>query len=355
MKERTQDLGELYCDTRLGGVKRWYIGRPEEADMRIPDEMRKCVVFVGYRNREGVHCFAGTAFFVSRELIGLQKSFMYVVTAKHVIDKIRDKNCDKVCLRTNFSDGKARWVDTDIGHWIYHPDESQVVDIAAYPAALAPSMDHLTIPLSNFVTDEILKKHVGIGSEIFMAGLFANHHGQQRNIPIVRVGNIIAMPEEQVETSLGFMDAYLIEARSLGGISGSPVFATVRGFQTTETELGVSIGHADAFHLMGLMHGHWDLKDDIDADAVSTEDISGKKNVNMGIAIVVPSSKLLEVIRQPMQRKREDEVEKDLRNNRLPVADSLSEDEGFTKDTFEEALRRSSRKISPPDEEKKET
>jgi hypothetical protein len=49
-------------------------------------------------------------------------------------------------------------------------------------------------------------------------GLFSEHQGAERNIPIVRVGNIAAMPEEPVlTTSWGAIDAYLIEARSIGG------------------------------------------------------------------------------------------------------------------------------------------
>jgi len=41
-------------------------------------------------------------------------------------------------------------------------------------------------------------------------------------------GNIAAMPEELIEVrDFGMMQAYLVESRSLGGISGSPVFVHV--------------------------------------------------------------------------------------------------------------------------------
>ena len=75
-------------------------------------------------------------------------------------------------------------------------------------------------------TDKVINDNaIGVGDEVFLTGLFANHIGQQRNLPIIRVGNIALMPEEPVQhPSLGPIDAYLIEARSIGGLSGSPVF-----------------------------------------------------------------------------------------------------------------------------------
>jgi hypothetical protein len=301
--------------------------------MRIPDEIRKCVAFLGYKNEDGIHCFAGTAFFVAREIKGTQISFQYIVTAKHVIDKIRDRNCDKVCVRVNRINDVAIWVETDINRWIYHPDADEIIDVAVFKVGLPLTFDHLTLAMSTFITDQLLTDEVGIGSEIFLAGLFANHYGQHRNIPVVRIGNIVAMPEEKVATSIGLMDAYLVEARSLGGISGSPVFASVRGFATSSTEQGVSVRHAESFYLIGLMHGHWDLDYDADVDANVTEDMKGKKAVNMGIAVVVPSSKILEVINQPMVRKEEKQMEADLRKNLLPKPDNLEDDQPLTSPT----------------------
>ena len=64
-----------------------------------------------------------------------------------------------------------------------------------------------------FVTNEILSQFsIGIGDEVFVTGLFRGHTGRQRNVPIVRVGNIAAMPEEKVRTSRGDCLAYLIQS-----------------------------------------------------------------------------------------------------------------------------------------------
>ncbi len=84
--------------------------------------------------------------------------------------------------------------------------------------------------MSLFATDEIIKdQNIGLGDEVFITGLFGYVAGSQKNIPIVRVGNIAMMPDEKVPTEGEPMEAYLIEARSMGGLSGSPVSESGRG------------------------------------------------------------------------------------------------------------------------------
>src|ERR1043165_651403 len=123
----------LYWDARLGGIT-WYVFTDDPRSlMLIPDEVRKCVVFVGYRDADGVPRFAGTAFFVVRSsTVAPGIGFVSIVTAKHVIDKIRDKNAT-VLIRVNFRTGGARWIDTVTDGWLAHPDEPEAVDVAVYP------------------------------------------------------------------------------------------------------------------------------------------------------------------------------------------------------------------------------
>jgi len=59
----------MYKDTRLGGVEKWYHIRPEDADMRIPDEVLKSVCFLCVKIAKGSNAGKyqpiGTGFFVS--------------------------------------------------------------------------------------------------------------------------------------------------------------------------------------------------------------------------------------------------------------------------------------------------
>ena len=152
-----------------------------------------------------------------------------------------------------------------------------------------------------FLSDEVIRsKSIGTGDEVFITGLFAHLVGSSRNLPIVRMGNIAMMPGEPVMSKeLGNIEAYLIEARSIGGLSGSPAFVR-------ET-IPMGIG---AFYFLGLMHGHWDIPPEAKNDQIIIgSDKTGQ--VNIGIAIVIPAKKVLEVLNHPdliEARKKNDEV-----------------------------------------------
>jgi hypothetical protein len=205
-----------------------------------------------------------------------------------------------------------------------------------------------------FATGDILKKaRIEVGEEVFLTGLFSNHYGLKRNIPIVRVGNIAALPDEPIETDWGSVDAYLVEMRSIGGLSGSPVFAQtveedyLRKFQTdgpayylsTNTiTVGEPLPKAEpvklelpsgwkmlpdsrmrSYCLLGLMHGHFDLPGSSEDSVV--QDSSGK-SVNMGIGIVVPATKILEVLDHPKLKAERDAMAESYRRSHAATLDA---------------------------------
>jgi hypothetical protein len=83
--------------------------------MLVPDEMRKCVAYVGYRMADGQTRLSGSAFFLGRHLAPDLTSIMfgYVVTARHLIDGIRDKGIASALLRVNSETG-LKWIETDV-------------------------------------------------------------------------------------------------------------------------------------------------------------------------------------------------------------------------------------------------
>jgi hypothetical protein len=142
-------------------------------------------------------------------------------------------------------------------------------------------------------TETALRENeVGLGDEVFITGLF-RHHGGTRQNPIVRVGNIASFAEEKIQTeNFGQILGYLIEARSLGGLSGSPVFVNLGPVRRIGGKAVNSIGKTSILFL-GLIHGHYGAKgadiDQIGANAVIPD------RVNTGIAIVVPFYHVQEV------------------------------------------------------------
>jgi len=324
----------MILDTRLANTPRWCIGHSGDMDMRVPDEVRECVVYLGLPviapdGREMMRP-KGTAFFVavpSQEIEGT--TYVYLVTAKHVARAVQDR---EFFVRVNDKDGRAVLIRSGGARWWFHAtDES--ADVAVLAWAPPEFVEHKRIPTGMFLTDETVRsRSIGTGDEVFITGLFVHLAGSQRNVPIVRMGNIAMMPDEPVPTEMGMIDAYLIEARSIGGLSGSPAFVR----ETVPMGIG-------AFYLLGLMHGHWDIPPETRDDEMRTdvEDALGK--VNMGIAVVVPAKKILEVLNQPRlveKRKQEDE---ELRKRRMPTLDEAMEkqtanEKGLTKEESEEAL-----------------
>ncbi len=269
--------------------------------MRVPDDIKKCVMFVLYRSDDGETRLVGTAFLVGVEAKDVGISFVYCVTARHVVAKIHQNSVDQtVILRLNKKDGSVREIETPYHHWQYHPDDS-TVDVAVL--AWAPSIDTYDVGLvhiNSAVTQELIEReNIGVGDEVFVTGLFTNHYGEQRNLPIVRTGNVALMSEERVHSNIfGEMEAYLIESRSIGGLSGSPVFVQKFPVKVSGGKIFTSAaGHV--FFWLGLIHGHWDVKPTITAHDEVVDSIPEAEKVNMGIAIVVPATKIAEVINQP--------------------------------------------------------
>jgi hypothetical protein len=75
------------------------------------------------------------------------------------------------------------------------------VDIAILACTLPSEFDHRAFPLVRMLDDTKRRVfNVGVGNEMFLTGLFSPHAGKTSNIPIVRIGNIAAMPTERVLT-----------------------------------------------------------------------------------------------------------------------------------------------------------
>lgn len=274
--------------------------------MKIPDEVRNCVAFIGYHQPQGT-VFGATAFFIGIPNSNETGFHTYAVTAKHCIKEIEEATIDDcVYLRLNLRQKGYRTLATKIGQWFFHPSDKKI-DVAVLPIDMNNiRSDHLIIPADDFITDERINMGlVGPGDDVFVTGLFLYHQGTQRNIPIIRAGNIAVMPEEpikSVDKRYAPMTGYLIEARSTGGLSGSPVFVHCG------TGRILQVG---PIYLLGLMHGHWNWRYPNLGKVIVKAKYA--EAINMGIGIVVPAQKILEVINQPalqeMRSKTEDRWE----------------------------------------------
>jgi hypothetical protein len=312
--------------------------------MRIPDHLLKSVGFVSRYDPTadgGAKIqFGGTAFIVGAQMdehLGLA----HLVTAKHVAEAIEPA---EAVIAMNAKDGEPLFLRTGDARWFYHPTEKDSVDVAVLPFGSARFRDYDTtwIPEGVLATDErIAEFDIGLGDEIVIIGLFTRFFGSTHLIPLVRTGNIAMMPKDKLPSKdLGEMEAYLAEGRSIGGLSGSPVFVRNTVNMPVQTGKGklTGISGLGDLHLLGLMHGHWEVPP-------SFSEIEQAEAVNMGVSIIVPAKKILETLHHPeLVKLRKEHYEKQKRDD-LPTVDSAIKP--LTRKDFEAALKTTNRKITP--------
>jgi hypothetical protein len=264
--------------------------------MYVEDMVRKCVLFLGNKDeKSGRFTPRATAFVASITEGGI--GFRFLVTAEHNISAFAEKGWE-IYIRSNLVNGGVREDNWSKAHWYFHPNIGST-DVAIATVDFSTEEDFRTIKLRTDDTPDkgiagtaevLAANRLEVGDEIFIVGLFKSHHGLKRNIPIIRTGNLAMMRGEPVRTEhCGYTDAYLVEARSIGGLSGSPVFI--------HWPLVHQIG-ATQFRLLGLMHGHFDIAN-LNEDTVVDSAAEASGGINTGIGVVIPVEKILETIDQP--------------------------------------------------------
>jgi hypothetical protein len=157
-----------------------------------------------------------------------------------------------------------------------------------------------------------------------MVGRFINHEGKQRNLPSVRFGHISQMPNEKIRQDFRSFDqeSFLIECRSIGGYSGSPVFVYISEFEERPTDWELKGFPPEVItrnavgmrpHLLGIEWGilsKWEPVCDAKGNPVNSRSPQGLQvDTNSGMMAVVPVWKLMEMLDMPVfvERRRKDE------------------------------------------------
>ncbi|MGC2109682.1 MAG: hypothetical protein WA655_09205 [Candidatus Korobacteraceae bacterium] len=341
-------LAMLCEDYRLGGELHYYFGDPAET-MRVPEEILKCVVYLYSQDGDSdeERRAIGTAFFVSVRSKTMEGVHPYLVTAKHCV--VGPMKRGRLFVRINTVEGSSAYVELKDG-WIF-PDEPSA-DVAVLPFALPPEIherfDFRGIAEARFATPAKHAEHeIGIGDEVIISGLFTRLRSKPINHPIVRFGNIAAMPIEHLVDTKTALDyrAILVEVRSIGGLSGSPVFVYLGPERVPPSKAR----RPDKRFLMliGIVRAHWEHEEKgiaFKGSAFSDE----LDKVNWGIAAITPVSDLMSVLYgdELMARRKEADNEYRMRDGTTDDSISLDKDSTpFTQADFEDALRKTSRKI----------
>ena len=298
--------------------------------MLVPEEIRTSVAFVCFKKAQADPPKpVGTAFFAGFKDEGDKVGGAYAITARHVIEHIAEHSVDDlVLLRMNKKSGEFLYVRSPVKDWVFHPTDPSA-DIAVLQIGGAPSLDFSVCALSQdriVSAETIAAEGLGIGDEVFIVGLFVSHYGTHRNIPLVRVGTIAAMPEEPVKVDWkdSAIEAYLIEARSIGGVSGSPVFVHMGPVKVKDGRVLFAQQRGGAWYLLGLVHGHFNVKVPDAVDEVIEDGLS-RINVNTGLAIVVPIEKVTETLKHPLLSARREQMKKEREQENKGTPDLTSD------------------------------
>lgn len=270
------------------------IGEP--IDLIVQGHFRENVGYIVEETRHGDREAVGTVFFVHVHMAhGLV--FNYAVTCGHVVSGVSNRQF----IRINKTAGGYEDLPIHFNQWTLNP----VSDVAVVRVSADKSFRRWSYPMRFYRPGDA--PVLSIGQDVFMAGLFASHPGQTSVEALVRSGKIaLTLTQVSVEVNSRTKDrrtvvAHLVQALAWGGESGSPVFAYNPVHKLPTDAISRSLGETLEYgspltmeisveervepHLVGMLHGHF-------------RDMS--EGVNAGIAIMIPYSKIVETLMDPV-------------------------------------------------------
>jgi hypothetical protein len=306
--------------------------------VRFNRNAKKCVVFLGFPDHEAgptaIRC-VGTGFLL------LYEGGFYLVTAGHVAHDLGDTGC---IARINKKDGTSGPVEGDFVRWTYHPNYPNV-DVAVVPFGVSAEwgfdflyLDQQLLIDANKENDEWLE----VGDLCYTVGLFRVLAGEERNLPVVHTGHLARLPGEEeipirdpnVPGGRLMVDGYLVEAQTLSGLSGAPVFirrsirlamhASPDAKPGTPETLEL-VAYKDEVALLGIWQAAWEAP----AGEVVAVDRGQQLTVPVGMGVVVPAARIVEILELPHLKEPRDAARKrrDLENAAMPQSTGVGASE----------------------------
>lgn len=265
--------------------------------VRLDQWMLKTVVYVGSESSDGRFLPLGTGFLVARHYEKWRANL--IVTAAHVLELIPG---DKISYRMNRHTGEAGVLSVPRARIVEHPDPE--TDLAAFFVGHTDDIfDGKYYLLDRAVNLAWLNNYGGVhlGDEVAIVGLYTTHYGLTKNVPVARTGNVAAFPDEPINCMGKFVRGLLVEVRSVGGLSGSPVFYGVPpAFRKDDF-----VHHAPKgdYQPIGILLGHHIVtseEDELPAPVFQHEKSRAppppRLDRNTGLGVVVPLERVFEIV-----------------------------------------------------------
>jgi hypothetical protein len=298
--------------------------------VRIGRNLLKTVVFFGVPSttKTDEMEYGGTGFLVSyRETV----THPYLVTARHVAERLIQHQDTGFVIRVNRVSGGFKEIPVSKIDWTFHPDPTVDIAISEY------TLVNTEWDAGYYVWEDrgiiLPDDDIWCGDPISIIGLFRLHYGSQRNMPFAHTGNVAMMPDKNepipvknvITDKVDLVYGYLVEAQTLSGLSGSPVFAREPFALAVQDPIGgaMPIVYNGTAKFLGLYTGAWDGEPGEILAADRTP--RGGVRVPVGVGVVVPAEKISELIKesQTLQDKRKQRIQDQLKDR------AVSADSGF--------------------------
>ena len=301
---------------------------------RIAKHLEKCVFFLfGHHPRTGELTGPGaTGFFVGRQSETLHQVYhVYAISNRHAVS-------DFSCIRINKDEDKTRIIELDPVDWQWSDtDDLAAVDVTdhlSFNAETNSWLDRISwVNEFDFVSKEIAWfSDIGIGDQTVMLGLFADHAGGLKNLPVGRFGYLAATPDDSNPVKLELSDrlsrpSYLNGMRSRSGFSGSPVWVW-RTPHDDMNRVGFN-GRDQLFHprnaflyLVGVHRGQFREQTIIRSTEAERALHSGDRiEIASSMTVLVPAWEITTLLDKATFRQKR--VERDSRNDRVTLANEI--------------------------------
>lgn len=315
--------------------------------MGIPSPLKDSVVFI-YTEMNGTGYPQGTAFLIYLDEGDLVHS--YLVTCKHVVKPLLDDGIP-VDIRVNRSDTKGVAYERQTGQWHYHDDPA--VDLAVLIWEPKQSLPRDLVAI-DFESAELTEKKLtarrhslGEGDDVMFIGLFAEYTGYERNLPVVRFGRLAMVTNELLEGEYGSTQQHLIECQAYPGNSGAPLFIELPPLGLATKPLG-DVFMPPSLQLLGVVASFYPHKQVLHQVSKSGGQTEIQVYTHFGISAAVPVNRIRDILYSEVLMKKRAERIKQERAKKKPEPASLKvpEAETTTVNSFEDALKRASRKTS---------
>ena len=230
-----------------------------------------------------------------------EERHVYVATAAHVIHQ------GATVVRINRGQ-QVEVLPLPVGSdgWCFPADGT---DLAVARLGMAtPEWQHMAVSHQMFICPiEVLSAGflnpegwIGSGDECFLVGRFLTHEGREQNRPSVRFGVMAMSYGEKIrDGSSGLeQESFLVEARSLSGYSGSPVYVYKAAVMGDDGEVRPYV--SSRVRLLGVDWCHLShFEPVLGADRKTPAEPKQWIRLNTGMAGVIPAWKLTELLNDP--------------------------------------------------------